>query len=109
MLPSIPRQYIDYLAAHGVFEGFTLEGSRPGYVALWPVEEIASNNSDVEIESYAPGFLAFAGDGGGELLAFDATGAVFLLPMIGMAPDCAIRIADSFVDLAKRFEISERP
>ncbi|MFP3756239.1 hypothetical protein SB751_20295 [Cupriavidus sp. SIMBA_020] len=105
MLPSIPRQYIDYLAAHGVFEGFTLEGARPGYVALWPVKEIAGNNSDVEVETYAPGFLAFAGNGCGELLAFDPTGAVFMLPMIGMAPECAIRIADSFLDLAMRFEI----
>jgi len=28
-----------------------------------------------------------------------------MLPMIGMAPECAIRIADSFLDLAMRFEI----
>ena len=103
MLPSIPRQYSDYLATHGIFEGFTVEGSRPGYVALWPLNEICSNNADVEIEAYAPGFLAFGGDGGGELLAFDETGAVFMLPMIGMAPDCAIRIADSFLELATRF------
>lgn len=103
MLPSVSRQYIDYLEAYGVFEGFTRDGLKPGYVALWPVHEIASNNSAVEIETYAPGFVAFAGDGGGELLAFDSTGAVFMLPMIGMAPNCATRIADSFLDLAKRF------
>jgi hypothetical protein len=104
MLPSVPRQYSDYLAAHGVFEGLTADGTRPGYVALWPLDEIQRNNVDVEIEVYAPGFLAFGGDGGGELLAFDHAGAVFMLPMIGMAPDCATRIADSFSDLATRFE-----
>nr|WP_216599710.1 SMI1/KNR4 family protein [Cupriavidus sp. HPC(L)] len=76
----------------------------PGYVALWSLDEIDVNNADVEINVYAPGFLAFGGDGGGELLAFDHTGAVFMLPMIGMAPDCAIRIADSFSDLATRLE-----
>jgi len=104
MLPSVPRQYRDYLISHGTFEGFTVEGSRPGYVALWSLDEIAGNNADVEIEVYAPGFLAFGGDDGGELLAFDHTGAVFMLPMIGMAPQCAIRIADSFADLVTRFE-----
>lgn len=104
MLPIIPRQYSDYLATHEVFEGFTVEGTRPGYVALWPLNEIGKNNTDVKIEVHAPGFLAFGGDGGGELLAFDQAGAVFMLPLIGMAPDCAIRIADSFSDLAMRFE-----
>ncbi|WP_456280990.1 SMI1/KNR4 family protein [Cupriavidus sp. JZ107] len=75
MLPSVPRQYRDYLISHGIFEGFTAEGSRPEYVALWSLDEIARNNADVEIEVYAPGFLAFGGDGGGELLAFDHAGS----------------------------------
>ncbi|WP_322052077.1 SMI1/KNR4 family protein [Paraburkholderia bannensis] len=104
MSPPVPTQYIDYLSEHGVFEGFTRDGDEPGYVVLWPVDEIFQNNADVEIGTYAPGFVAFAGNGGGELLAFDLAGAVFMLPLIGMASDTAIRIADSFQELAARFD-----
>lgn len=32
-------------------------------------------------------------------------GAVFMLPMIGMEPDCAIRIAEDFQELVSRLEI----
>ncbi|RQU77137.1 hypothetical protein DF141_10100 [Burkholderia cenocepacia] len=105
MQPPIPTEYIDYLRTNGVFEGFTRDGTEPGYVALWPTEEILQNNADVEMATYAPDYIAFAGDGGGELLAFDLAGAVFMLPMIGLASECAIRIADSFDDLAARFDV----
>ncbi|MEB5488383.1 SMI1/KNR4 family protein [Burkholderia pseudomallei] len=105
MQPPIPTEYIDYLRTNGVFEGFTRDGTEPGYVALWPTEEILRNNADVEMATYAPDYIAFAGDGGGELLAFDLAGAVFMLPMIGLASECAIRIADSFDDLAARFDV----
>jgi hypothetical protein len=105
MRPPVPTEYTDYLKSNGIFEGFTRDGTEPGYVALWPAEEILQNNTDVEMATYAPGYIAFAGDGGGELLAFDLAGAVFMLPMIGLASDNAIRIADSFQDLVSRFDI----
>ncbi|WP_320425711.1 SMI1/KNR4 family protein [Roseateles agri] len=104
MAPSIPSEYKAYLAAHGAFEGFTIGDMRPGYVALWSMDEVPSNNADIEIQDYAPGFLAFAGDGGGEVLAFDAAGAIFLLPLIGMEPQYAVKVANSFAELEARFE-----
>jgi hypothetical protein len=106
MLPPIPAQYTAFLAAHGAFEGFTTGEGRPGYVALWTMAEITGNNADIQIQDYAPGFIAFAGDGGGEVLAFDASGAVFLLPLVGMEPQYAIKVADSFAELEARFEIA---
>ena len=105
LLPSIPLDYIEYIKATGPYECLTRDDAEPSYVVLWPFEEIAKNNSDVEIETYAPGFVAFGGDGGGELLVFDTTGAVFMLPMIGMEPDCAIRIAENFKELVDRAAI----
>ncbi|MES2018595.1 MAG: SMI1/KNR4 family protein [Pseudomonadota bacterium] len=105
LLPSIQRDYIEYIKSVGPFECLTQEDAEPGYVVLWPFDEIVKNNSDIEIEMYAPGFVAFGGNGGGELLVFDATGAVFMLPMIGMEPDCAIRIAEDFQELVSRLEI----
>ena len=104
MLPPIPQQYVEYLSSNGVFEGFTHGDAEPGYVALWPLDKLADYNADVEIEVYAPGFIAFGGDGGGELLAFDVSGAVVMLPMIGMKLRYATRVADSFQDLAARFQ-----
>ena len=104
MLPPIPQQYVEYLRSNGVFEGFTRGDAEPGYVALWPLDKLADYNADVEIEVYAPGFIAFGGDGGGELLAFDVSGAVVMLPMIGMKLRYATRVADSFQDLAARFQ-----
>nr|WP_151201123.1 SMI1/KNR4 family protein [Herbaspirillum sp. B39] len=99
MRPSIPSSYRDYIQENGLFEGFTLDDAHPGYVSLWAMEEIGENNSDIEIETYAPGFIAFAGNGGGEVLAFDERGCVYMLPLIGMAPEAAIRIADNFTIL----------
>jgi hypothetical protein len=105
ILPSIPRDYVDYIKSNGPFECLTHGDAEPSYVVLWSFDEIANRNSDVEIEMYAPGFIAFGGNGGGELLVFDNTGAVFMLPMIGMEPDCAIRIAENFQELVNRLEI----
>src|SRR5476649_309973 len=105
LLPAIPRDYIEYIKFAGPCECLTHDDAEPGYVVLWPLEEIAKNNSDVEIEMYAPDFVAFGGNGGGELLVFDATGAVFMLPMIGMEPDDAIRIAENFQELVNRLEM----
>jgi hypothetical protein len=99
---ELPLEYTQYLEQRGVFEGFT--SGVPGYVALWPVSEIAGNNADVQIETYAPGFIAFGGDGGGELLVFDRAGAVFTLPMIGMEPRYAVKVAESFGEFAGRFK-----
>lgn len=104
MLPSIPVEYEEFLAKHGGFEGTTTGDDQPGYVVLWSLAEILGNNSDIEIQDYAPGFIAFGGDGGGEVLAFDASGAVFMLPMVGLDPQYAIKVASSFAELEARFE-----
>lgn len=103
---NVPADYRDFLAQHGAFEGFVAGNDMPGYVELWPLEAIESNNRDLEISKYAPGFLAFAGNGGGEILAFDSAGTVYMLPLIGMAPDVAVKVADCFKALAARFELA---
>lgn len=104
MLPSLPSDYIEYIKDTGGFECPTYGESEPGYAVLWSFDEIGQCNADVEIEEFAPGFVAFGGDGGGELLVFDSTGAIFKLPMIGMKPDTAIRIAENFQELISRLD-----
>lgn len=65
-------------------------------------DEIESSNRDLQVSTYAPDFLGFGTDGGGELLAFDGSGAVFMLPMIGMEPQFANRIVNSWREVAQR-------
>jgi hypothetical protein len=100
---SVPPEYLDYIRVHGIFEGFTSDEAEPGYIELWAPDAILANNRDIEIELLAPGFIAFAGNGGGEVLAFDTAGAVHMLPLIGLASDCAIQVANDFESLAQRF------
>jgi hypothetical protein len=97
---NLPGDYIAYIEGGGVFEDFT-EGL-PGYFALWHPDEIKANNEDLHVEIYAPGFLGFGTDGGGELLAFDTSGAVFMLPLVGMEPRYANKIANSWQEVAQR-------
>jgi hypothetical protein len=104
MAPTLPYQYEQYMMAHGTLEGFTSDGEM--YVSLWELSDISVCNSDIQIQEYAPGFLAFGGDGGGEILAFDVSGAVYKLPLIGMEPGVAIKLAGSFTELASRFELA---
>ena len=103
MTISVPDDLKRFIAERELFEGFTRSDS-PGYVELWSIEDIPKQNASIEIDVYAPGFLAFAGNGGCEVLVFDATGAVYMLPLIGMEPKCAIKIADSFAEFAETFE-----
>ena len=105
MRPGLPDAYRRFLERHGPFEGFLRDDDMPGYVALWSLEELGANNDDIQIDVYAPGFVAFAGDGGGEVLVFDAAGRVYCLPLIGMASDVASPIAESFDQFACRFDL----
>ncbi|MBD9668011.1 SMI1/KNR4 family protein [Variovorax sp. VRV01] len=100
-LPAIYRVFID---TNGLFEGFAVLSDEEHYVILWGEDEVATANSEMDVDVYAPGFVAFAGNGGGEIYAFDTVGAVFMLPMIGMGPEAAIKVADDFLELARVFK-----
>lgn len=101
MSPILPPAYQAFMAERGPFEGDT--DGLPGYIAMWSIDELAGLNADFDVRGLAPGFLAFAGDGGCELLAFDAQGQVWMLPAVGMSVDQAWRVAGSFDELARRF------
>lgn len=67
----------------------------PEWYVLWRPEEIEEFNLDYELAVYAPGFVTFGGNGGGELLVVNGSKEVFYMPAISMAPDTAIKIASS--------------
>jgi hypothetical protein len=96
----LPADYLAYIQAGGRSEAST--DGLPGYFALWPPDQIEASNRAYEVSLYAPGFLGFGTDGGGELLAFDASGAVFMLPLVGMEPRYAKKVADTWHDVSGR-------
>lgn len=104
MTITLPDDLKHFIAEHGLFEGFT-RNDNPGYVELWAIEDIPQENTAIKMDLYAPGFVAFAGNGGGEVLAFDAIGAVYMIPLIGMEAEQAVKIADSFAEFAETFEL----
>lgn len=104
MTITLPDDLKQFIAERGLFEGFTRDDN-PGYVELWAIEGIPRENTAIAMDVYAPGFLAFAGNGGGEVLAFDVAGAVYMIPLIGLEVAHAIKIANSFAEFAETFEL----
>ena len=100
MTPILPDEYRSYIESGGATEA-SLDCDFPSYIQLWPIEKIEEYNRDYQVQQYAPGFLCFGGNGGGELLAFDELGKVVCLPAIGMEPQYATSVADSWSSFAK--------
>lgn len=67
----------------------------PEWFILWRAEELEEINRDYELQEYAPDFISFGGNGGGELLVVNGQGEVFYIPAIGMNIETAIKIASS--------------
>lgn len=100
---ELPDDYWDYLESDGaIAEGFA--DGFPGYFVLWHPDEIEKNNADMSVQSLAPGFLGFGGNGSGEILAFNHTGAVYSLPMIGMEARYAEKVANSWTEFRGRIK-----
>jgi hypothetical protein len=59
----IPPEYLEFITLHGAIESFT--GGEHGYIELWSLQDIVGNNEAIQIKQLAPGYLAFAGNGGG--------------------------------------------
>lgn len=94
-----PSEYLAYLE-----KGSDVASTKgePGFFQLWHPDEVEELNESYRVAEYAPGFLGFGSDGGGEMLAFDAAGAVFKIPFVGMAPKEAQRIAGSWGEVTAR-------
>jgi len=102
---ELPSDYLAYIYGDGVSEGFT--DGEPSYFELWHPDDIESSNVSLQVQELAPGYLGFGSNGGGELLAFDQAGSVFMLPMIGMETKYAKKIAASWNELSLRIRKEE--
>lgn len=74
----------------------------PLWFEIWPENELEQANKDIQIEEYAPGFYGFAGDGGGEMYAFGPDGGIYALPLIGMEPNVATKLAASWTEFQSK-------
>ena len=92
---TLPNEFTNYLETDGDME-FETNYEFGGYIILEPLDLIEQFNTDIEISKHAPNYTAFTSDGGGEVFAFDKEGAIFLLPLIGMSPDDATKVAKSW-------------
>jgi len=104
--PTLPDEYFSYLSLHNGGEGPL--GVEPGWFILWPAEEALVATAEYQMSKYLPGYMAFGGNGGGELFVFPiqpATGAmpVYMVPAIGMEPAVLIEVASTFGEFVSAF------
>lgn len=93
---ALPKEYKEFLEKTNGAEGFVGDNS---FVNLWRAEELQKLNADYEVENYAPGFLIFGSDGGGEAFAFDLTAPnmpIVKMLFVGMGRETATPISATF-------------
>ena len=87
------KQVLAEWIAEGYIEGeLTLE---PECYVLWQPDELEEINQDYQLCEFAPEFITFGGNGGGELLVINDKEEVFYIPTIGISPKAAIKIANN--------------
>ena len=95
---KLPAGYLAQLAASNGGEGDL--GVEPGWICFWAAEAVVANNKGYAVAEFLPGFLGFASNGGGELLAFDVRGQepfpIVVVPLIPMDVRVVVQIARSF-------------
>jgi cell wall assembly regulator SMI1 len=105
---TLPDDYKSFLLEHNGGEGFIGEH----YLILWKVEVLSDFNDGYEISKYAPGFIVFGSNGGGDGFAFDTRTSpyrVMQVPFVGMSADDGFRVAENFNELLTRmFETMDR-
>ena len=85
---KLPDDYRRFLMYKNGGEGFLGEN----YLILWSLDELPQFNLEYEVQEYAPGFVFFGSNGGGEGFAFDTRknpSPVVQVPFIGMSHEDA--------------------
>ncbi len=101
---QLPSDYLTYLRGDPPLFGDVACDDFDRYFELWPEGDLDQFNNEYEVPVLAPGFLAFATNGGGELYVFDQSGRVSELPCIGMEPQYASEIAASWSEFEARIK-----
>jgi hypothetical protein len=99
---KLPNAYVCYFAGDGPKEGGL--SVDPGWFQLWSPDEVEGLNRDYQVQEFIPGLFGFGSSGGGELLAFDEAGRIFMIPFIGMSLQAAKQVAGSWIEFIERIE-----
>ena len=99
---TLPDEYVRYCAGDGPKEGGL--SVDPGWFQLWSLSEVEQLNRDYHVQEFVPGLFGFGSNGGGELLAFDVAGRVFMIPFVGMSAQDARQVAGSWPEFVERIE-----
>ncbi len=100
---KFPEDYISFMLTSNGAEGSI---GTNGYVRFWPVEELVEGNDGYGVREFAPGFVLFGSDGGGEAFAFDTRGEQLTLveiPFIPMTADEALVRGNTFLEFLEYF------
>jgi hypothetical protein len=102
---KLPSDYIAFLRQCNGCEGEL--GIDPGWVWIWPAEEVIEHNNGYKTAENVSGFFAFGSNGGGEMFAFDFRTPdetrVVMIPFIPMEIKSAIPLAASFGEFSEHF------
>lgn len=102
--PNLPSDYFAFLRRSDGGEGFL--GISPGHFQLWRASEVAWISNEYEVPKYLPGYVAIGSSGGGDLFVFPVCGSpagIFVVPAIGMEPDCTELVASTFSAFVAEF------
>ena len=98
---ELPQAYEDLLSYSNGGEGEL--GVDPGWISIWPAEEVLARNSQYQVQLNVPGLFGFATNGGGELLALDTRPGppypIVMVPFIPMTTKEAKVVALDFDSL----------
>ena len=99
---TLPDEFVRYCAGDGPKEGGL--SVDPGWFQLWSSDEVEQMNRDYHVQEFVPGYIGFGSNGGGELLAFDSGGRVFMIPFVAMSVSEVTPVADSWAEFVERIE-----
>jgi len=98
---KLPDEYVSFLRVTNGGEGCI---GKNEYAIFWKVEELASLNRAYKVQEYAPGFLIFGSNGGGEAYGFDTRTEgwpIVRLPVVVMSWTEARPMGESFAAFLK--------
>jgi hypothetical protein len=105
---KLPDEYVAFLRVTNGGEGCI---GKNEYAIFWKAEELAPLNRVYKVQKYAPGFLIFGGNGGGEAYGFDTRTEAWPIvrsPFAGISWTEARPIGESFAAFLKLLYEAER-
>jgi hypothetical protein len=104
-LPGAPVDYVAFLSEADGGEGDLVTEAPITYLRLWSAASSIDNNDSYQVQRSLPGYWGIGDNGGGEMLAFDRSFAVwplYAIPFIPMDARDRIPVADSFGQMLRR-------